>query len=82
MGALWPGVCYCFWDGGVGPLVQTTADLLGSNERLDSAGQGGILGNMDTGNDFCSCKMIACYSATKGKKKTKQNYYLAWIISF
>lgn len=25
---------YRFWDGGVRYLVQTTADMLGSNERL------------------------------------------------
>lgn len=45
-----PDVCYYFWDGGVGPLVPTPADRLGSKERLDSAGKSGTLQNTKYGH--------------------------------
>ena len=85
LGALWPAVCDCFWGGGVAPSAQTAADLSGSNERLESARPGGTLGNMDTGNSFCSSKMIACYPAVRGRKMVLfgcLSYYLVYVISF
>lgn len=74
-------MCYCFWRGG----VQTTADLLGTKERLDSAGQGDTLQNTKYRHrcHFYSDEMIAHYFARRGREVVLFccfNYYLAYVF--
>lgn len=74
-------MCYCFWLG----EVQTTADLLGTKERLNSAGQGGTLQNTKYQHryHFYSDEMIAHYFARRGREVVLFccfNYYLAYVF--
>lgn len=80
---LWSDSCYCFWLGG----VQTTADLLGTKERLDSAGQGSTLQNTKYQHRyyFYSSEMIVHYSARRVREVFLfccLNCYLAYGFFF
>lgn len=59
-------MCYCFWLDG----VQTAADLLGTKERLDCAGQSGTLQSTKYRHSyhFYSSEMIAHYFARRGRE--------------